>query len=410
MKRRFWFSFIVLFIILFGITLFVSSPRKQPVAEPGVQLVTQRTITSPSFYLWKVRSVDTMKYSRDRAQDALHDPSFDSVIERQIKFISELGATHVAIATPYDEEFVPVLTRWVTITRKHGLKIWFRGNWSSWEGWFGYAKNLTPEDHLVNTRSFIASHPALFEDGDIFDPCPECENGGVWKKSKETYEAFVPKLRAAAQDAFEVQKKDVRAVVSMSGGRVETLPDSFFVSFGKTLAIDHYDDSEGYKRFLSSLEKKKFSVLWAEFGAPVPGVQALFGEEEQKHYVKGLFDAFSLHRNVLIGVNYWVLNGGPSGLLRDDGGEKPVVDIMRDYFRPGVITGTVTDTKGGVVSKARVTFDDGYSVVTDSGGKFQAVVAAGKRRYTVSGSKSHPATHYFVDVIRDSESVVVIRL
>ena len=46
-----------------------------------------------------------MKYSRDLSREKLKDPSFDVVIDKQVKAIAETGATHVAISTPYDEEF-----------------------------------------------------------------------------------------------------------------------------------------------------------------------------------------------------------------------------------------------------------------------------------------------------------------
>ena len=50
--------------------------------------------------LWEVRSVDTVKYSRDVAREKENDPSYDEVINLQVKNIANLGATHVAIGTP----------------------------------------------------------------------------------------------------------------------------------------------------------------------------------------------------------------------------------------------------------------------------------------------------------------------
>jgi len=70
---------------------------------------------------WQIQSVDTMKYSRDIAREKLDDPTFDSIIDRQVKDIAATGATHVAVGTPYDEEFVPFLTRWVNAARKYKL-------------------------------------------------------------------------------------------------------------------------------------------------------------------------------------------------------------------------------------------------------------------------------------------------
>ena len=131
--------------------------------------------TKPTW--WKIQSIDTMKYSRDKAREKLADPSFDAIIEMQIRDIAQTGATHVAIGTPYDNEFLPFLKRWVDTARKYNLKIWFRGNFSGWEGWFDYPP-ISREEHLKLTEKFIKENNNLFKDGDIFISCPECENGG----------------------------------------------------------------------------------------------------------------------------------------------------------------------------------------------------------------------------------------
>lgn len=90
--------------------------------------------------LWPVRSIDTMKTSRDKARAELNNPDFDTQIEKELTLIKEIGANYVAIDTPYDKEFLPFLKRWISLARKMGLKVWFRGNWSNWEGWFEYEK------------------------------------------------------------------------------------------------------------------------------------------------------------------------------------------------------------------------------------------------------------------------------
>jgi len=87
---------------------------------------------------WDIKSIDTMKYSRDSAQVALHDPKFNEVIDAHVKRIADTGANYVAIDTPYDAEFNPVLKQWVAAARKYHLHVWFRGNFSGWEGWFDY--------------------------------------------------------------------------------------------------------------------------------------------------------------------------------------------------------------------------------------------------------------------------------
>jgi uncharacterized protein YbbK (DUF523 family) len=143
----------------------------------GISIYFAYNYLKPKENRWKFESIDTMKYSRDLSREKLHDESFDKTIDLQVKQIADSGATHVGIATPYDEEFLPILKKWVIAARSQGLKVWFRGNFSGWEGWFGYPK-ISRDEHLKKTREFITSNAGLFEDGDVFSPCPECENGG----------------------------------------------------------------------------------------------------------------------------------------------------------------------------------------------------------------------------------------
>src|SRR6185312_2293157 len=53
-----------------------------------------------------------------------------------------------------------------------------RGNFSGWEEWFGYPKINSIDEHNTLTQDFVAKHSDLFQDGDIFTPLPEPENGG----------------------------------------------------------------------------------------------------------------------------------------------------------------------------------------------------------------------------------------
>jgi hypothetical protein len=91
--------------------------------------VTNKVHATDRFF--KIQAIDTMKYSRDKAREGLSD----EVIESQVRAIKESGATHVALGTPYDPEFVPFMKKWVTAARKYGLLVWFRGNASGWEKW-----------------------------------------------------------------------------------------------------------------------------------------------------------------------------------------------------------------------------------------------------------------------------------
>ena len=105
------FIFIVILLVL-GLTAYRFMQKK---ANP---------ITATQTGWWQIQSIDTMKYSRDMAQVGLEDPKFDTTIDQQLKAIAMTGANYVAVGTPYDEKFIPMLTRWVTIARKYNLHVW----------------------------------------------------------------------------------------------------------------------------------------------------------------------------------------------------------------------------------------------------------------------------------------------
>ena len=134
--------------------------------------------------LWKYQCVDTVKYSRDTAREWGGKSDAVEWIEEQVGAIKETGANCISIGTPYDEEFVPFLSLWVEAARRHNLHVWFRGNLSSWEGWFSYPLYTDPAEHHRDIYTFIIAHPELFRKGDIFTPAPEAENGilkNVWE-------------------------------------------------------------------------------------------------------------------------------------------------------------------------------------------------------------------------------------
>src|SRR3989344_1486296 len=102
-----------IFLLSLAIALVGVSVSAQPVA----------TYLKPTLKFWQVQAVDTMKFSRDMARAKLNDPEFDVVINQQIHAIADTGANYVAIGTPYDDEFVPILKRWVAAARRYGLSV-----------------------------------------------------------------------------------------------------------------------------------------------------------------------------------------------------------------------------------------------------------------------------------------------
>lgn len=288
--------------------------------------------------LWLVRSIDTMKYSRDIAREKANDKSFDAVIDQQVSAIAQTGATHVAIATPYDDEFIPYLTRWVTTARKYNLNIWFRGNLAGWEKWFNYPP-LDREAHIQAIDQFIRSNGNLFANGDIFTPCPECENGGTGDPRMvgdvEGYRNFLISEYNTATSAFRAIGKNVSVgYFSMNFDVAKLIMDPPTTqALGGIVAIDHYVQSTA--KLGSDLRELAQSsggkIYLGEWGAPIPDIHGKLSDEEQADWIRQALEVFRSDPNV-IGLNYWVNVGGSSAIWKNSGEARPAVSVITEYY------------------------------------------------------------------------------
>ena len=301
---------------------------------------TPSVLESPelSKRVWQVKSVDTMKYSRDLTGEKLNDPTFDKTIEIQVKNIAGLGATHVALGTPYDERFIPYLSRWVAAARRNNLKVWFRGNFSGWEGWFGYEKNLTREGHLELMREFVNKNGGLFENGDLFTPCPECENGGAGDPRRtgdvEGFRTFLIEEFQAANVEFRKIGKNVRTVGSANYDVASLIYNEQTANaVGDLIVIDHYVKSpqELAEDIRSLNQKSQAKILLGELGVPIPDIHGKLTEEEQAAWIKEALELISRQEEV-IGINYWVSHGGSTAIFKNDNNPKPAAEVLKKNF------------------------------------------------------------------------------
>lgn len=288
---------------------------------------------------WLVKSVDTMKFSRDVAAEKSNDDSFNTTIEEQIKSIVSTGATHVTVDTPYDEQFYPFLLRWVKSARRHRLNIWFRGNFSGWQGWFGYPKNLTQIEHIEQTRNFIKNHSEIFLNGDIFSPCPECENGGEGDPRAtqlvDVYRQFLINERLAALEEFSKIEKKVMVIDSMNYDVASLIMDrDTAAAMGGIVVIDHYvKTAEQMKNDIESLSRKtNAKIILGEFGAPIPDIHGRMSEQEQAKWIDESL-ALIVKQPELIGINYWVSHGGSTAIFNSRNMQKPAARILEIYFK-----------------------------------------------------------------------------
>ena len=364
-------SFSLLF--LFGIA--VQKETRQPFGENIWEPISQLT-------LFEVQSVDTMKYSRDVARQKLYDPSFDADIAFYTKSAAELGATHIALGTPYEKEFAPFLRRWVEAARKEGLSVWFRGNLAGWEGWFGY-KGITPKEHQESIYDFILQHPDLFRDGDVFTPCPECENGALgdprFSGTVPDFRQFLIDEHAIAKEAFRTIAREVEVGYHSMNGDVAALvmDKETTAHLGGVAAIDHYvKDAERFAFDVASLaEQSGGRVAVSEFGLPIADIHGNLEEEEQAEMVERLLQELYRQKESIAGVNYWVLAGGSTALLDENGRKREAFEKVAQYYKPVIVRGIIRDPFGNPLEGIPVVVGEHlFEVQTDSEGKYQFAV------------------------------------
>ncbi len=345
--------------------------------------------------IWSVRSVDTMKLSRDKARAKKDDKSFDDVIRREVSEIKDLGANYVALGTPYDDEFLPYLRRWVAIARENGLHVWYRGTFSSYEGWFDHSKSLSPNNLLEAGKKFIAKNQDLFEDGDIFDLCPECENGGYWPQPRKDgdFNQFIQEKNKVLTEAFaSINKKVIVNYPSIIGGRSkDVLTQDTFDALGNVTAIDHYaNDAKSYDEYMHYfMDEHRTKVLFSEFGAPIPDLHGKMTQASQAAFVRSVFETLYAHGKDVIGVNYWVLSGGTTSLY-DETAPREVVEVIKDYYQPGVLSGTVKNSLRQPLAHIAIQIDDHEQGETDATGSFAVAVPAGEHTFSTDSVSYRP--------------------
>lgn len=358
-----------LFFLTFGVIFFLV------LLEEAVPPSKSWRPVWPSRTLWPVQSIDTMKYSRDLAREKQNDPTFDQVIDTQVKRIADTGATHVAIATPYDDEFILFLRRWVSAARRHRLNVWFRGNWAGWEGWFEYPP-ISREEHIQKTKTFIRTYPDIFRDGDIFSACPECENGGPgdprFTGDVDGYRRFLVSEYQATRESFRSIKKRVASnYASMNGDVANMIMDQKTTrALDGVVTVDHYvARPEQLAQDVSGFAKtSQGKVVLGEWGTPIPDLNGSLTGDAQAQWIENALRRLSLSPDV-IGVNYWLGTGSSTELWTSDGSARPGVAVLKRYYRPLIVSGWVKDEIDRPIEGARVSLS-GKQVFTDASGFF----------------------------------------
>lgn len=323
--------------------------------------VVATKVSAVSAPWWQFQAVDTMKYSRDLSGLFLADRvALKETSETQVAAIADLGATHVAIATPYDEEFLPVLKEWIAAARRHGLKVWFRGNWSGWEEWFDHSP-ITRAEHLAKTVEFIQKNPDLFENGDFFSACPECENGGPGDPRQTGdiagHREFLIDEHDAMLVAFRSINKNVQVSMnSMNGDVARAIMDKQTTqALGGVVVIDHYvrTPEQLNKDVTDFAEQTGGRVILGEFGVPIPDIHGAMDQDQQAEWLSRSLTLIAENPN-LDGLSYWTNQGGSTALWTEGGEPKKAVGVVKNFFSPRTINGIVVTESGKGISAAMI--------------------------------------------------------
>lgn len=379
--------------------------------KKDIDIKDEVSLSIPTF--WNHQCMDTMKFSRDASREFMSRTDIDGFIDEEMSLIKGSGANCVALGTPYDEEFVPILTKWVNSARAKNLKIWFRGNMSGWEGWFGYAKYTNPNDHHIGVANLISKHPELFEQGDIFTPAPEPENGILGDprfslENKQNFLDFLPKSYSNCVSAFKAVKIDVTCGYFSVNGDVakEIFTKDLLVDIGDVLVIDHYvkepaqlvKDIQAYNKQFDTL------VMLGEIGAPIPDIHGDMTEEQQAAYMSDLMQRLYEQQDILLGMNYWVLRGGSTTLLNENTPRQAYYNI-KEYFAPAQLKGVVRDTLGKPVPDIKITVaNQEVESSTNENGEYTILIPARDTQITINNNDYEGEKTHSVNLISGEES------
>jgi hypothetical protein len=336
-----------------------------------------------------VKSIDTMKISRDLAREKENDNSFNAIIDQEVKQIADTGATHIAIGTPYDEEFLPYLERWVTAARQYHLRVWFRGNFAGWEKWFGY-EGIDRETHTKKLEAFILANKHLFQDGDIFTSCPECENGGPgdprMNGDVKGHRAFLITEYKTAKKAFaKINKKVAANYYSMNGDVALLVMDKPTTNaLDGVVTVDHYVTSpeklvEDIKVISASSGGK---VMIGETGVPVLDIHGDISQKDSAAWMAVAFGKLRLMREV-VGINYWVNVGGTTALWENEGKPKEIASVVTNFYSGTTMKVSVLGKNNKPVKDATIETLDS-TITADASGVYHVPFLYTGQKMTIS--------------------------
>jgi hypothetical protein len=287
-------------------------------------------VTLRSARSWSIRSIDTMAWSKDHLDGQV--PA--SVIYRVLATDRSAGANTVAIEVPYDSasSYSPQVTpgyeaTWVDAAHALGLHVWFRSQWNSWQGDYGFAKETPttnpgrqlgtaaavlvgkePDSYLGLTYHWILSNRGYFHSGDIFTPAAEPDNAGIEPyctsecmfSSAAVFNQWLQDSMTVARAAFASEHIDVRVGywgISGWNGTHGLLTAATVEAMGVLAVDDYFKSRQALVGNLASIESTyhvplvvgEWGDIWdgGDQSAMVPEIDSIMSSVARLAYVQG---------------------------------------------------------------------------------------------------------------------------
>ena len=299
-------------------------------------------------------SIDTMKESRDQETSSMSQTEIDQIVA----LCAALNVTHITVDTHW--EYPSFMQKWINSVRAHGKKVYFRTHPNQWGDSNGTTGIMTPSAHNTALNSFILANPTFFQSGDIFDPCPEPENGLYWKSTYGSgwsgnstavaeWNAFIRSSSDTADAAFaQLGITGVDTTVrSTSPWPAANILEQATVNRNHRVTIDTYP--EGTSTDPTTCANARLAEIQTVTNK-WPGIPVCIGE---MGYSNGVAVSDSVQNSVLQaeltamegldcigGVNYWVgpgsdTAGGHTFIMKKTNGvwsDRPAAATLSSYY------------------------------------------------------------------------------
>ena len=146
-------------------------------------------------------------------------------------------------------------------------------------------------------------------------------------------------------------------------------------------------------------------MVIGEFGAPIPDINGAMTEDQQATFVDKLMQELVTNRSKVVGINYWDLYDGSTALINPDESPRKVAAVIKKYYDPTIIQGTITDQLDKPIANASVKTDDGAAeTVTDKNGNYFFPTAASSVTIIVNDGKD--STTATIQNIPTSQTII----